>query len=92
VEARTEFRVGKEGRSARLSFGTGRGHAALRVEAGQHAQARAENTFSHYERLFGGRLRARGEMAQRNEAPTACNILNRMSALGMPRSERIATA
>ena len=53
--------------------------------------ARAENTFSRYRRLFGGRLRARGEMAQRNEALTAGNILNRMSELGMPRSERIAT-
>jgi transposase len=68
------------------------GRRRWRVEAGQHAQARAENTFSRYKRLFGGRLRARGEMAQRNEALTACNILNRMSELGMPRSERIATA
>ena len=68
------------------------GRRRWRVEAWQHSQARAENTFSRYKRLFGGRLRARGEMAQRNEALTACNILNRMSELGMPRSERIATA
>ncbi len=68
------------------------GRRRWRVEAGQHAQARAENTFSRYKRLFGGWLRARGEMAQRNEALTACNILNRMSELGIPRSERLATA
>ena len=67
------------------------GRRRWRVEAGQHAQARAENTFSRYKQLFGGRLRARGETAQRNEAITACNILNRMAELGMPRSERIPT-
>ena len=67
------------------------GRKRWRVEAGQHAQARAENTFSRYKRLFGSRLRARGETAQRNEALTGCRILNRIAELGMPRSERIAT-
>ena len=68
------------------------GRRRWRVEAGQHAQARAENTFFRYKRLLGGRLRARGEPAQRNEVFIACNVLNRMTELGMPRSERIATA
>ena len=67
------------------------GRRRWRVEAGQHAQARAENTFSRYKRLFGGWLRARGEAAQRKEALSGCRILNRMSELGMPRSERIPT-
>jgi transposase len=67
------------------------GRKRWRVEAGQHAQARAENTFSRYKRLFGSRLRARGETAQRNEALTGCRVLNRIAELGMPRSERIAT-
>jgi transposase len=68
------------------------GRRRWRVEAEQHAQARAENTFSRYKRLFGGRLRARGELAQKNEILVGCNILNRMAECGMPRSERIATA
>jgi len=67
------------------------GRRRWRVEAGQHAQARAENTFSRYKRLFGSRLRARNETAQRNEALTGCRILNRMTEFGMPRSERVAT-
>ncbi len=68
------------------------GRRRWRVEAGQHSQARAENTFFRYKRLFGGRLRARGELAQKNEILVGCNILNRMTECGMPRSERIATA
>jgi hypothetical protein len=37
------------------------GRRRWRVEVGQHAQARAENTFFRYKQIFGGRLRARGE-------------------------------
>ena len=68
------------------------GRRRWRVRSGQHAQARAENTFFRYKRAFGGRLRARGELAQKNEVLVGCNILNRMAECGMPRSERIATA
>jgi len=38
-----------------------------RLEAGQHHQSRAENTFYRYKKRFGGRLSARNEEAQRNE-------------------------
>jgi transposase len=62
------------------------GRRRWRLEAGQHQQARAENTFYRYKKRFGGRLTARNEEAQRNEVLTACNILNRMTELGMPNS------
>jgi len=62
------------------------GRRCWRLEAGQHYQSRAENTFYRYKKRFGGRLTARNEPAQRNEVPTACNILNRMTELGMPNS------
>ena len=62
------------------------GRRRWRLEAGQHQQARAENTFYRYKKRFGGRLTARNEVAQRNEVLTACNILNRMTELGMPNS------
>ncbi len=62
------------------------GRSRWRLEAGQHQQARAENTFYRYKKRFGGRLTARNEEAQRNEVLTACNILNRMTELGMPNS------
>ena len=60
------------------------GRRRWRLEAGQHHQSRAENTFYRYKRRFGGRLSARNEEAQRTEVLTACNILNKMSELGMP--------
>ena len=62
------------------------GRRRWRLEAGQHHQSRAENTFYRYKKRFGGRLSARNEEAQRNEVLTACNILNRMTELGMPSS------
>ncbi|MEC9378552.1 MAG: IS5 family transposase [Candidatus Latescibacterota bacterium] len=62
------------------------GRRCWRLEAGQHHQSRAENTFYRYKKRFGGRLTARNEPAQRNEVLTACNILNRMTELGMPNS------
>ena len=62
------------------------GRRRWRLEAGQHHQSRAENTFYRYKKRFGGRLSARNEEAQRNEVLTACNILNRMTELGMPNS------
>ena len=66
------------------------GRRRWRVEAGQHAQARAENTFFRFKRLFGGRLRGRDDLAQKNEILVGCNILNRMAECGMPNSERVA--
>ena len=62
------------------------GRRCWRLEAGQHHQARAENTFYRYKKRFGGRLTARNEPSQRNEVLTGCNILNSMTELGMPNS------
>ena len=67
------------------------GRAQWRREKGQHRQARAENTFYRYKRIIGSDLRARHPMAQRNEMLAACNLLNWMSELAMPRSEKLAT-
>ena len=63
-----------------------------RVATGQHAQALAENGVFRFKRVFGGRLRARGESAQKNEVLIACNMLNRMAELGVPHPERIDMA
>lgn len=43
------------------------GEVARQMEAGQHTQARAENTLFRHKRLFDGWLRARDERAQKNE-------------------------
>jgi hypothetical protein len=53
-------------------------------ESGYHQQARVENTFFRYKTIVGPRLRARNPEPQRAEAVIACNILNRMTGLGVP--------
>jgi hypothetical protein len=66
------------------------GRAQWRREEGQHRQARAENAFCRYKRIFGPGLRARDSRAQRVEVMTACSMLNRMTSLGMPISQKLA--
>ena len=62
------------------------GRRQWKKESGYHQQARAENTFMRYKLMLGDRLRARDADAQVVEARLACNILNRMTELGMPAS------
>ena len=66
------------------------GRARWRQEEGQHRQARVENTFYRYKRLFGPCLRARNSEAQRAEVMTACSMLDRMTSLGTPVSRKLA--
>ena len=62
------------------------GRRRLKKESGYHYQDRVENTFFRYETIVGPRLRARHPESQQAEALMACNILNRMAGLGMPKS------
>ncbi len=56
---------------------------------GYHQQARAENAFFGYKTIIGNRLRARSEAGRMVEARIACDILNRVTALGRPESVAI---
>jgi hypothetical protein len=62
------------------------GRRRWKKESGYHRQARVENTFFRYKTIIGPGLRARHPKAQGAEALMACNILNRMIALGRPES------
>ncbi|MCP5064934.1 MAG: transposase, partial [bacterium] len=62
------------------------GRRAWKKEAGYHQQARAENAFFRYKTIVGDRLRARSEAGRKVEARIACDVLNRMTGLGGPRS------
>jgi hypothetical protein len=62
------------------------GRRRWKKESGYHRQARVENTFFRYKTIIGPGLRARHPKAQEAEALTACNIPNRMIALGRPES------
>jgi len=67
------------------------GRRQWKKDSGYHKQARVENTFFRYKTIIGDRLRARHPESQRREALIACNILNRMAALGPPDSFSIGS-
>ena len=62
------------------------GRRQWKKESEYHRQARVENAFFRYKSIVGGRLRARHPESQKAEAIIACNILNRMIAIGRPES------
>jgi hypothetical protein len=64
------------------------GRRRWKRESGYHRQARVENTFFRYKTIIGHKLCARHPKAQGAEALMACNILNRMTGLGMSESFR----
>jgi len=66
------------------------GRRRWKKESGYHRQGRVENTFFRNKAVIGDRLRARTLSAMETEAAVACNLLNRMRALGWPTSEKIA--
>ena len=68
----------------------GVGRRRWKKESGYHQQSRVENTFFRYKTILGPRLRARHPESQQAEAMIACNILNRMIAIGRPEPIAIA--
>ena len=62
------------------------GRRRWKKTAGYHQQTRPENTFSRYKRIIGRSLRARTKDGQHMEVVLACEVLNRMSSLGLPDS------
>jgi hypothetical protein len=67
------------------------GRRQRKKESGYHHQARVENTYFRHKTIIGPGLRSRHLEAQEAEAVIACNILNRMTDLGMPESLAIGT-
>ena len=65
------------------------GRRQWKKESGYHRQGRVENTFFRFKTIIGDRMRARGPDAQKVEARIACNMLNRMTELGRPKSHPI---
>ena len=65
------------------------GRRQWRNESGAHRQAQAENGMYRYKRIIGDRLRTQHRESQKREALIAVNVINRMTALGMPESAKI---
>ena len=66
------------------------GRFVWKRRSGYYAQAYAENAFSRFKRTFGDRLRAKRDASQEREASLACQLLNRMRALGRPQSYAVS--
>jgi hypothetical protein len=66
------------------------GQFAWKRTSGYYAQSHAENAFSRYKRTFGGGLRAKRDASQAREASLACQLLNRLLALGRPQSSPVS--
>ena len=56
------------------------------AKSGFNSRSKVETAFSRYKRIIGPAMRARNLAAQRVEAKIGAQILNKMTALGMPNS------
>ena len=56
------------------------------TKSGYSLRCKGETAFSRYKTIIGPAMKARNLAAQRVEARIGCQILNRMTALGMPES------
>ena len=66
------------------------GRDAWKAETGYHRRSLAETAMLRYKTLIGPSLRSRTFDRQKAEAAVAVRCINRFTALGMPRSVRIA--
>jgi hypothetical protein len=57
--------------------------------SGYDRRSQGETAMYRYKAMIGRRLRARTLPNQRAEANVGCNVLNRMTGLGMPTSARV---
>ena len=54
------------------------------MKSGYSLRAKVETAVSRYKVILGPRMRSRRLAAQRAEAKICCQVLNTMTALGMP--------
>jgi hypothetical protein len=66
-----------------------RGRTGWRRSSGYSRRSLVEAAMYRYKAIVGRRLHARTPPNQRTEAKIGCNVLNRMTSLGMPVSVRI---
>ena len=66
------------------------GRYAWRASSGATRQNLAENAVSRFKAVVGVMLSARSFESQQVEAVVKSRVLNRMTSLGMPKSERVS--
>ena len=67
-----------------------RGRLGWQKAVGYGRRSLGETAVFRYKAIIGRRLRARTLPRQKTEVRVACSVLNRMTRLGMPASQRIA--
>jgi hypothetical protein len=67
-----------------------KGRMGWQATTGYGKRALVEAPFHRYKALTGNSLRARRLFAQKVEARIACAVIDRMTSLGMPISQRVA--
>ncbi len=65
------------------------GKRAWHTQSGYSKRSLAETAVHRYKAIIGPAMRARTLQGQRVEAKVGCQILNRMTSLGMPESHRV---
>ena len=66
-----------------------KGRRGWQKAVGCGKRALVETALFRYKTLIGPKLRARTLATQKTEARIACSVINRMTPLGMPVSQRI---
>ncbi len=66
-----------------------KGRMGWQRAVGYGQRSHAETAMFRYKAIIGSGLRARTLPAQKTEAKVACSVLNRMTRLGMPASQRV---
>ena len=67
-----------------------RGRLGWQRAVGYGRRSLGESAVFRYKAIIGRRLRARTLPGQKTEARVGCSVLNRMTRLGMPVSQRFA--
>jgi hypothetical protein len=67
-----------------------RGRMSWQKAVGYGRRSLGETAVFRYKTIIGRRLRARTLPSQKTETRVACSVLNRMTRLGMPLSQRTA--
>lgn len=66
------------------------GRESWKKESGYHKRSLVETQMYRYKQIFGGRLSSRKEESQLVEAQIKIGILNKMTQMGMPQTERVS--
>jgi hypothetical protein len=77
------------GKSDQLGASADRTRMGWQRRSGYNRRSLIETAMFRYKTIIGRRLHARTLPTQRTEAQIGCNVLNRMTDLGMPASVRV---